>query len=296
MPGNRRNKISIPSKYILLILTILCIAMMIISFAADFAEGPFNAAAGYIIVPFQKGISRAGEWLNNRSEDMKTMRELSAENKELKAQIAELQISINDLQSDKYELAELRELFKLNEKYSDYEKIGARVIGKDAGNWFSTFVIDKGSNDGVMPDMNVMSGSGLVGIITRVGPNWASVRSIIDDQSNLSGMVMSTSDNLIVTGDLERMSEGLIRFSQLVDTENKVVQGDQIVTSTISDKYLPNITVGYITEINNDSNNLTKSGFLTPIVDFKHLNTVLVVTELKQRGDPAQSTDGNGAD
>ena len=278
----KRNKISIPSKYVLLIMTIFCIAMMILSFATDVVEGPLNVVAGYIIVPFQKGIGKAGEWLANRSEDMKTMSELSEENKALKAQIAELQISINDLQSDKYELSELRELFKLNEQYSDYEKIGARVIGKDAGNWFSTFLIDKGANDGIRPDMNVMAGSGLVGIVTEVGPNWASVQSIIDDESNLSGMVMSTSDNLIVSGDLELMNDGLIRFSQLVDTEDKVVNGDQIVTSAISDKYLPNITVGYITELSEDSNNLTKSGLLTPIVDFKHLSTVLVVLELKQ--------------
>ncbi len=263
-------------------MTILCIAMMILSFATDIAEGPLNTALGYVIVPFQKGIGKAGEWLSNRKEDMKTLSELAEENKELKAEIARLQISVNDLQSDKYELSELRELFKLDEQYSDYEKIGAMVIGKDAGNWFSHFLIDKGLNDGIHADMNVMAGSGLVGIVTQVGPNWARVQSIIDDEANLSGMVMSTSDNLIVSGDLELMNEGFIRFSQLVDVEDKVVKGDQIVTSAISDKYLPNITIGYITQINNDANNLTKSGYLTPTVDFKHLSTVLVVLNLKQ--------------
>ncbi|MCR5790539.1 MAG: rod shape-determining protein MreC [Lachnospiraceae bacterium] len=282
MPGNRRNKISIQSKYVLLFLTILCIGMMILSFATDIASGPLNLVAGYVIVPVQKGIGKAGEWLRNRSDDMKTMTELAEENKQLKDEVTKLQLSVNELQSDKYELSELRQLFKLNEQYSDYPVIGARVISKDAGNWFSTFVIDKGSRDGIEPDMNVMAGSGLVGIVTEVGPVWATVQAIIDDQANLSGMVMSTSDHLIVSGDLELMKDGYIRFSQLVDSEDKVVQGDQIVTSTISDKYLPNITVGYITEIRHDSNNLTKSGFLTPVVDFKHLSTVLVVLEKKQ--------------
>ncbi|MBQ8971232.1 MAG: rod shape-determining protein MreC [Lachnospiraceae bacterium] len=285
MPGNRKKKLSIQSKYVLLILTILCITLMILSFAADFVSGPFDAVAGVVIVPFQKGIGKAGEWLSNRAEDLKTLSDLTEENKELKAQITELQLSINDLQSDKYELSELRTLFQLSEQYSDYQKTGARVIGKDTGNWFSVFIIDKGANDGILPDMNVMAGSGLVGIVTEVGPNWARVQSIIDDDSNLSGMVMSTSDNLIVSGDLEAMKDGLIRFRQLVDTEDKVVAGDQIVTSHISDKYLPNITVGYITEITDDANNLTKSGFLTPVVDFKRLSTVLVVLDLKQTED-----------
>ena len=277
-----RNRFSIPSNYIFLILTILCVSMMILSFTTDLINGPLETVAGYTIVPFQKGIGAAGSWLTGRSDDLKKINELTQENNELKQRIDELTIRINDLQRDKYELAELRSLFHLSEQYSDYNKVGARVIGKETGNWFSSFVIDKGSNDGIKPDMNVMSGSGLVGIVTSVGPNWANVRSVIDDSSNLSGMVMSTSDTLIVTGDLELMDEGYIRFSQLIDEDDMVVKGDQVVTSTISNKYLPGISVGFISEIEKDSNNLTKSGYITPAVDFKRLNTVLVVTDLKE--------------
>lgn len=277
-----RNRFSIPSNYIFLILTIVCVSMMILSFTTDLINGPLETAAGYTIVPFQKGIGAAGAWLTGRSDDLKKINELTQENTELKERIDELTIRINDLQRDKYELAELRSLFHLNEQYSDYKKVGARVIGKETGNWFSSFVIDKGSNDGIAPDMNVMSGSGLVGIVTSVGPNWANVRSIIDDSSNLSGMVMSTSDTLIVTGDLELMDEGYIRFSQLIDEDDMVVKGDQVVTSAISNKYLPGISVGFISEIEKDANNLTKSGYITPAVDFKRINTVLVVTDLKE--------------
>lgn len=277
-----RSRISIPSKYVFLILSILCVAMMLLSFTTDFVTGPVNAVAGYVIVPFQKGIAAAGSWLEGRSENIRRINELNEENKVLKERIDEMTIQINDLQRDKYELAELRSLFLLDEQYSDYNKIGARVIGKDTGNWYSEFTIDKGSNDGIEKDMNVMAGSGLVGIVTKVGPNWSGVRSIIDDTSNLSGMVMSTSDTLIVSGDLELMDKGYIKFSQLIDEEDEVVKGDQVVTSSISDKYLPGISVGYITEIETDSNNLTKSGYITPVVDFKNLSTVLVVTDLKE--------------
>lgn len=285
MARNRSNrtKISIPSKYVLLALTIVCIAMMILSFTTDVISGPLETVAGYTIVPFQKGISRAGLWLTSRSDSIKRMDELAKENEELKTQVADLAIQVNELKQDKYELSELRQLFALDEQYSGYDKVGARMIGKDAGNWFSSFLIDKGKNDGIDVDMNVMAGGGLVGIVTEAGPNWATVKSIIDDNSNLSGMVLSTSDRLIVTGDLELMNEGYIRFSQLIDNEDAVVQGDLVVTSRISNRYLPGISVGYITQINKDANNLTKSGYITPIVDFKHLDTVLVIKELKQQ-------------
>ncbi len=282
MARNKRGSgLVIQDKYILLILSIVCVIMMVLSYTTNILSGPFEAIAGYTIIPFQKGISYAGNWLSDRSDNVKKMSELMNENDELRKKVDELTIEVNSLSQDKYELAELRQMLELSERYSQYNKVGARVIGKDSGNWYSTFLIDKGSRDGLSVDMNVMAGSGLVGIITEVGPNWSSVKSIINDSSNVSAMVLATSDTMIVSGDLEKFSEGYISFSQLADKENKVVQGDQIVTSHISDKYLPGISIGYITEIVDDSNNLTKSGHITPVVDFEHLDTVLVITELK---------------
>lgn len=69
-------------------------------------------------------------------------------------------------------MEELRSLYKLDNDYSDLNKIAANVIGKDSGNWFNMFIIDKGSNDGIQVDMNVLAGGGLVGIVTKVGPDW----------------------------------------------------------------------------------------------------------------------------
>ena len=95
-------------------------------------------------------------------------------------------------------------------------------------------------------------------------------------------MVLSSSDNMIVSGNLKLYASGVIEFEQLVDSDNVVVEGDKIVTSNISDKYLPGILVGYISTINQDANNLTKSGYITPAVDFEHLEEVLVIMQLKQ--------------
>ena len=86
-----------------------------------------------------------------------------------------------------------------------------------------------------------------------------------------------------VAGDLQLMADGVIKFSMLQDTEDKVAEGDKIVTSNFSSKYLPNILIGYIHTINRDPNNLTKSGYITPAVDFQHLKEVFVITQLKQQ-------------
>lgn len=279
----RGERFTLPSKYLLLILTILCTVLMLITFGTNVFNRPFNRVVGYVVIPFEQGIAKAGEWISNRTEELSTIRSLLAENEELKAQVASLTEENTILSQEKYELNELRSLLELSDEYDNYNKIGATIISKDSGNWYSSFVIDKGSNDGIADDMNVIAGGGLVGRVTSVGPNWSRVTSIISDNSNVSAMILATGDNLIVSGDLERMNDGVIPFSKLVDSADAVVEGDKIVTSNISDKYLPNILIGYINTIERDANNLTKSGYLTPAVDFEHLSEVLVITDQKQQ-------------
>ncbi len=276
------EKFTLPSKYLLFILTILCAGMIILTFNTNIFSGPLNTVVGYVIVPFEQGISSVGSWLSSRSEELVQIRALLSENESLKAQVDELTIENTTLQQGRYELTNLRELYELDSQYESYEKVGARIIARDTGNWFHSFTIDKGEKDGIQVDMNVIAGSGLVGCVVDVGPNWSKVTSIIADYSNLSGKVLSTSDNLIVSGDLKLYADGVIHFEQLKDRADKVVEGDKIVTSNISEKFLPNILIGYINTLNVDSNNITKSGLLTPAVDFEHLEEVLIILELKQ--------------
>ena len=276
------EKFTLPGKYLLFILTILCTGMVLLTFNTTIFSGPLSMIAGYTVVPFEEGISAIGSFLRNRSEELGQIRVLIAENESLREQVDELTIENTRLQQDRYELTNLRELYNLDAQYDEYDKIGARIIARDSGNWFYSFVINKGADDGLSVDMNVMAGSGLVGRIVDIGPNWAKVKSIIADDSNVSAMVLSSSDNMIVNGDLKLYASGVISFEQLIDSADVVVEGDKIVTSNISDKYLPGILIGYISSINKDANNLTKSGYITPAVDFEHLEEVLVILEQKQ--------------
>lgn len=279
----KKEKFKLPSKYLLFILTVLCVAMMVLSFTTNFLAVPLNYISSYLIVPFENGLTSVGTYALNKTEQLQELSSVLEENEKLKNQINELINENTQLQQDKYELTKLRELYELDAEYEEYTKIGARIIARDASNWYSSFVIDKGSDDGIQVNCNVIAGSGLVGRVVEVGPNHAKVVSIISDGVNTSGMVLASGDNLIITGNLETMAEGKIEYSQLVDSKNKVTVGDKVVTSNISDQYLPGLLIGYISSIGTDSNNLTKSGYFTPVVDFEHLNEVLVIKELKQQ-------------
>ena len=282
----RNKKKRLSSKYLLMILSGVCIVTIFTSLVLNISGGPLNAVAGYVFVPMQEGINNVGSWLSAKANDFKTLGEVLAENKELKSQIDDLTSQINKTKLEQYELDNYRELLELDNQYADFDKIAAHVIAMDGTNWFSTFTIDKGSKQGIAKGMNVIAGSGLVGIVTDVGPNYSKVRSIIDDSSNVSAMVLTTKDNFNVSGSLMNMNKDkVLPFSELRDENDKVQQGDPVVTSYVSDQYQQGLLIGYIYSVEDNANNLTKSGYITPVVDFQHLQDVLVITEIKNTGE-----------
>lgn len=275
------NKKSIPPKYILLILTMVCLLLIGASVAFEEVLTPLRFITGVTITPMQKGINAVGNWVTDKIDMLADIRDLQAENEELRTQLDAYQSENKMIMSDTNELNDLRKLYELDSRYPDYAKVAANVISKDSGNWFDTFILDKGSNAGIQVGCNVMAGNGLVGIVTEVGPNYSKVRAIIDDNSNVSAMFLTNSSLCNVVGDEKYMDDGYIRVEH-IDKDLDVSEGDELVTSNISDKFLPGITIGYVQNLTLDSNNLTMSADLVPAVDFDNIQTVLVVLELKQ--------------
>lgn len=272
------------TKYFLFGLSLLCVCMIGITTIKGSILNPLRTAVGYVLVPIQSGVNRVGGGLYNELSSVGKLKTALAENETLKTRVDELTEENTRLRSEQFELERLRSLYELDQEYMQYHKIGARIIAKDSGSWFSVFRIDKGSDDGIKEDMNVIAGGGLVGIVTDVGANYATVRSIIDDSSRVSAMAQQSGDSCIVAGDLQLFKEGRLKLS-CMEKDDDIKDGDMIVTSNISGKFLPGILVGYATDITVDYNdNLTKSGYLIPAARFDRLQEVLVITDLKDAG------------
>lgn len=276
----KRSESVFPTKYILFILTFISLACIVLSILYEDFGRPVKNAVATIVIPVQTGMNKAGGWMSGRSDDLKEMREVMSENESLKAEIEALKEENTTLLLNNNKLTELQDLLGLSNQYSTYDKIAASVISKDSSNWFSSFTIDKGSDDGIKTDMNVIGNGGLIGIVTKVGKNYAVVRSIIDDSSNVSAQFSTTGDTCIVEGDLQNINEGILQITN-INKDVAVASNDMVVTSNISSKFLPGILIGYVKEVSNDSNNLTKSGYIVPVADFAHISDVLVITELK---------------
>ena len=279
---NNKKTITILPKHVFFLLLFLTVAIVFVSYRFPNLIQPVRNGIESFVIPMQKGINVIGHSVSDKLEVFDNLKNLQKENEELKARVEALTKQNQLINLEKYELYHLQELFELKQKYLQYDMVGARIIARESNGWYNVFTIDKGSEDGIAVNMNVMAGNGLVGIVTSVRKNSATVRSIIDDSSKVSGMFLKSSDTCIVSGDLNSMmTEGRIKVS-MIPLDADIDESDEIVTSHISDKYQQGILIGYVTDIRIDSGNMTKTAYLTPGVDFEHLEDVLIITELKE--------------
>ncbi|MCI5622475.1 MULTISPECIES: rod shape-determining protein MreC [Anaerostipes] len=269
------------STHYLVIFIAVCGLLIGVSVFAGGVLTPVKNVVTMILSPMQKGINSVGNSVFSWNEDIKTKKQLKAENELLQEKLNAMKMQNRILQQDQVELERLQDLLKLKAKYKKYHTVGARVISKGSGNWFEIFAIDKGSKDGIKKDMNVIADNGLVGIVYDVTSHSAKVRTIINDTSMVSAMFLKTKDNCIVKGSLDTMADGYLEVVY-IDKDAKVKNGDELVTSYISSKFNEGITIGKVSDIKLDSTKLTKTARVTPIVDFKHLKEVLVITDIKK--------------
>lgn len=281
---NRRNHFKPSKKLCLIIGTILCVSLFGLSSRADGAVKPLRNSVSSTMTPVQSGVNRIGNWFIDHISFLSNLANIKKENDELREKVEQLDAKVSQMEKEETELKRLRELLEMSEEYSEYSSVGANVIGKGPGNWFHTLVIDKGEKDGVKEGMNVLSGDGLVGIVVEVQSKSAQVMAIINDESNVSAMALETSDICMVSGNEQTIEEGYIEIGEL-DKNAKVKEGDKIITSNISSKYLSGLTIGTIKDIKLDDSKLSKTAKLEPAVDFKSLQEVLVIKTTKSEQD-----------
>lgn len=279
---NFHEKQQIPSKYIYLFFSVICFILIIISVIFEDRFSPLKAVTSTIVTPMQSGINKVGVSIYNKTTNWKEKDELIAENKELSDKLDSYSAKIKIYEQESYELKRLHKLLDLQEQYVNYDTTVARVIATDSTNWFYTFVINKGEKDGIQVGCNVLAGEGLAGIVTEVGSDYAKVRAIIDDNSNISANIAGTDTLCTVSGDLSKIDDGYISV-HYINKADKIEEGSELVTSHVSNKFLPGLLIGYISDISMDANNLTKSAKCIPVVDFHNLQEVVVILDLKEK-------------
>ena len=239
--------------------------------------GVAHNVAGVLISPVQKVVSSAVNWFEtiyNRLYDYDNIR---AENESLRAQLAEAQQAARDGIEATEENERLRVLLDLRSKHSDYVFESAKVVLWSSSNWAHSFTISKGTSSGIeLGDPVVTEYNAVVGQITEVGENWATVSTIIDVDMSLGAFVGSTGSSGIVLGEYALMKQHLAKLTYLADGA-QIYVGDEVLTSGAGGAFPQGLVIGRITAVQTEAGGQVLYGLVEPECPFESLVQVYVI-------------------
>ncbi len=264
-------------KYKFVVITLAAVSIGCAGFSYNRSvPTPFDAAVGYVAATAASLNVKIIDKLGNTVSYFKGISRLNSENEKLKEELLSARAQLSSLKLVEQENAQLSSLLKMQEEYSDLPTIGARVIAKDPGNWFTSFLIDKGANYGLKKNMAVITAEGLVGKITECGYNYSKVVSIIDDTDAVSAQSVRTNSVGYVTADFSEEAQCKMQYSE---SSSDILVGDEIVTSYISEIYPRGISIGHVKKLVTDDKTSMKYAIIEPSVDFSRLDHVLVINK-----------------
>lgn len=280
----------------LFLFVIFLVLLIVLLVSTSSPAGGLNVLRNVLRVPLspiQKAYTFVTGQVGGFFSNIGSMREATDENLMLREQIRTLEKQNLEMAELKRQNTEFRDLLHFKEQYANYGFLGGIIIGKDPGNWFDVFTIDRGVKDGLRigEGYPVISADGLVGRVSNVTLLSSDVISIIDMDSTVSIRVARTRDLLVVRGDITLKQQGLCRVDYIPPNAD-LVPGDVLETSGMGDVYPKGIRVGTIERIVRNIGQYDSFAIMTPSVDFKRLEEVEVLT--KPAGDAGTGETGTG--
>lgn len=242
---------------------------------------------GYTLAkPVTRLVNKTAGAIEDLREQMQSKASLQAENDSLRDEVEDLEEQIRLLQSTARRTSELEELYQMDTYYKDYPKTGAQIVGLSPNNWYDTFVLDKGSADGIEEYMPVMAGNGLAGHISTVYENYSVVTSVVSQDSVIYGQINRANGDLVVVQGASGYSSrdtGTIKddicMIRFVTEDVDITVGDEVVTSTLGDIYPPGLPIGTVTKIIPAGDGQESIAFLKPTVNLEQTDMVLIITQ-----------------
>lgn len=264
-------------------ITVLIVAVIVLAvLAAAFAgkkEGKTNFvadAAGIVLTPLQGSFHWVFDNISGIFQYIGDIRTNAQDNEALTHRVQELESELVEFEDLRMENDRLRSLLDLKERQREYDTVGAEIIAKEPGNWFTNFTIDKGTMDGLSQSDPVINTSGLVGYIYDIGTTWAKVSTIVAPTSSTGAVLPRTGEEVVVDGIQDQKSSILCKMSY-VPKDSNIMVGDTIETSGLGGMYPKGLYIGRVKEIQNSQDGLTRDVLVEPAVDFKRLREVLVI-------------------
>ncbi len=265
----------------LIIATVLIIIIISVFSSADRETSFVENAGGGVITAAQSGATQTGNWFVNIANYFSSIKSLREENEKLKSENTKLQKEIRDMQGLESENTELRTMVKLMKQQPNLTLVAATASGKDPSNWYSSFTINRGSDDGIKINQPVVNANReLVGQISRVGDDFAEVITVLDVRSSIGVCVERSKEIGILEGDSELRFSEKCRLNYIArDTDIKT--GDFVETSGLGGVFPKGLVIGKVTDVYDENSTMSKVAIVEPLADISKVNEVFVVTDYK---------------
>jgi rod shape-determining protein MreC len=291
----RQNRSWLP--YLLILLAIVLLALQEIGLLR-----PMESVLSYVVAPVERVFSGVVGSMGSLSQSFGEVQELRTQVTELKKQNDALLVENIRLREFVAETQQLREQLNFASTNPTFSLVGADVVergcdrfpcgtvlGEDTNPYLRYIVINAGSRSGVAIGMPVVTGGAiLVGRVARVTPNQAFVQLIDDPSSNVAAMLQDSR----VTGLVIGQDDGSISMVDILPDE-KVNEGEIVVTSGLGSLLPKGLVLGQVATVKYQESALFQEAILRPAMDFRRLETVLVITDFERTSSPAAGEETN---
>ena len=268
---------SLRFKIILAVVAVILGGMLYAASTGGLATIP-EQLLSYVVYPIQRAAAAVSDGISEFLSVFLDARANYEENIALKEQIAEYRKMLVDYEDTKTENERLKEITGLKELNEDFEFQPAGVIARDPDDRFGSFTIDIGTLHGISVRDPVVTGAGLIGYVSKVGPTYAQVTTILSPDCNVGAMEIRTKDTGNITGTVEYAAEGLTKF-ELLPRETEVQEGDIVVTAGTSGLFPQNLVVGTVEEVALEQSGITRYAVIRPVTEISEVKNVFVLTD-----------------
>lgn len=231
----------------------------------------------YVLTPLRTAASKLTDKAEQLYSYIFRYETITAENEALKQQLAEMEDVAREADAMARELSRLRELLQLKEENPDYELVDGYIISRDSVDWNSNITINRGEDHGIQVGMCAITSNGeVVGLVDKVGSNYAVIKTIMDSSLQISGTVASSGYSGMVLGGYQTGLEEMLRMEYLPSSA-VLRNGDQVVTSG-STVYPRNLVLGKVVDASYTETGVAKYAILEPAAQITGLEQVFVIT------------------
>jgi rod shape-determining protein MreC len=230
---------------------------------------PFSMVLGLPVA----AASALGDSLSDLWKGYLALQGVHTENLQLRKEIDYLRHQNSQLREQAAATERLTELLSFKVRQAP-QTVAARVVGRDATNWYQSLVLNKGTSDGIQVEMGVITPAGVVGRVVKTSSALSVVLLVTDPNNAIAGLIQRTRDQGIVQG----MPDGTVRL-KYIPLLSGVQEGDHVVTSGLVGGFPRGLPIGTTSRIVKEEGDLFQTADIVPDVEFEKVEEVLVITD-----------------